>query len=263
LKSGSRNTKLALFIRFIETVLIFTMSTRNAVSAKARPVATSPKARVAAPRSDASRLENRTRETAPEKAKTTTRKAPAASLKTTETKRVSPAKTARAAKAPAAKTASAKTAKTSTNTKASASQASTRKTASKPAKTASAPHNSSVREIRAKRARVPADLAQQYGEKAARKKRPPTESAAARKARRNAEERAKLRQLMTPDEELLKRLAQLRGETSNGNGHAKRSSSRRSRSWESRCGKCGTLGTFQTQAALCTKCGAIAVRILE
>lgn len=118
--------------------------------------------------------------------------------------------------------------------------------------------------VRAKRARVPADLAQQYGEKAARKAPAPKETAAARKARRNAEERAKLRELMTPDEELIQRLARLRGEvTPVSNGKTKTASTRRSRSWESRCGKCGTNSTFKTAAALCTKCGAIAVRVLD
>lgn len=121
-----------------------------------------------------------------------------------------------------------------------------------------------------RRARVPADFAAQYGETDRKKKRAPKETATARKARRNAEERERLRAIMTPDDNLLQRLARLgaiapSADDGNGsNAHTPRRNGlqtmRRPRKWESRCGKCGVAGTFKAAAGVCGRCGAIAVR---
>jgi hypothetical protein len=124
-----------------------------------------------------------------------------------------------------------------------------------------------------RRARVPSDFAAQYGE-TERKKRAPKETATARKARRNAEERERLRAIMIPDDNLLQRLARIgaiapsdngtNGSGNGSNGHTPRRSGsqavRRPRKWESRCGKCGVAATFKAAAGVCSRCGAIAVR---
>ncbi|HEX8235713.1 MAG TPA: hypothetical protein VF600_07125 [Abditibacteriaceae bacterium] len=127
---------------------------------------------------------------------------------------------------------------------------------------------------RVRRARVPSDFAAQYGETDRKKKRAPKETATARRARRDAETRERLRAIMTPDDNLLQRLARIGAiapslQDSNGagngsNGHSPRRSGmqtvRRPRKWESRCGKCGVAGTFKAAAGVCSRCGAIAVR---
>jgi hypothetical protein len=129
------------------------------------------------------------------------------------------------------------------------------------------PATTGVTKVR--RARVPSDFAAQYGETDRKKKRAFKETATARKARRNAEERERLRAIMIPDDNLLQRLARLgaiapsAGDTNGSNGHGGRRNAptvRRSRKWESRCGKCVVAGTFKAAAGVCSRCGAIAVR---
>jgi hypothetical protein len=135
----------------------------------------------------------------------------------------------------------------------------------------------SIVEIKARRARVPGDLAQQYGEKV---KRARTVAASAadttvtRQARRDAAARERLRQLMNPGDDVLRRLmragaigspisgADARDEDEDGGvGRGARTKAiRRARQWESRCGKCGVTGTFTAAAGVCPRCGAIAVR---
>ncbi|MBV9866078.1 MAG: hypothetical protein JO316_12060 [Abitibacteriaceae bacterium] len=124
---------------------------------------------------------------------------------------------------------------------------------------------------KATRKRAPSDLAAQYGEKA--KKRPSKAAAAlakARAARRTAEERARLHQIMAPSDEVLRRLARIGAIASDGADEEaptkpRRSrgitSTRRSRNWELSCGKCGTKGKFNASAGVCSRCGAIAVRV--
>ncbi|MDQ3812818.1 MAG: hypothetical protein M3347_02575 [Armatimonadota bacterium] len=130
--------------------------------------------------------------------------------------------------------------------------------------------------VKAKRARVPKDLAEQYTAKPAkRRKTAARESAKAQRARRDAEERERLRRLMTPSDDVLRRLSMIGAiasspaidgeETQKPASGRKRiprtTTIRRPRRWESRCGKCGTVGTFKAAAGLCARCGAIAVRL--
>lgn len=119
-----------------------------------------------------------------------------------------------------------------------------------------------------RRSRVPADLAVQYGEKEARRK--PSAAAAEEKIRRarlDAREREQRRQLMTPDDDLMKRLARAGAITTSigtqpdeDDALRRPKAARRSRKWESRCGKCGVSSAFATPVGLCARCGAIAVR---
>lgn len=123
-----------------------------------------------------------------------------------------------------------------------------------------------------KKARVPKNLAQQYGEKEkkSRKVRTATATAAAQRKRQDAAARERLRQLMAPTDEVLHRLARAGAITTSllvtdTNGAAikptrSRKATRRPRHWELRCGKCGTLGKFTSAAGVCARCGAIAVR---
>jgi hypothetical protein len=113
-----------------------------------------------------------------------------------------------------------------------------------------------------KRARVPADLALQYGEKATKRNtRADVIPAKERRARRDAAAREKLRQLMRPDEGIMERLARAGALGGDIETTAKsRPTVRRSRKWEARCGKCGIKGLFATPAALCQKCGTILIR---
>lgn len=109
---------------------------------------------------------------------------------------------------------------------------------------------------------MPADLAERYGEN--RKERKVVEAAPVveKKARKTAEQREKLRQLMTPDDDILQRLACAASGSSRPAPRQKKAKLLKSE-WESRCGKCGMAAVFSTPAALCTKCGAIAVRVLD
>ncbi|HEX8834356.1 MAG TPA: hypothetical protein VF719_09145, partial [Abditibacteriaceae bacterium] len=94
------------------------------------------------------------------------------------------------------------------------------------------------------------------------------EKSSEKRARRDAAAREKLRELMTPSDELMRRLARAGAITSTGASfeddetavRRMNKAPRRSRRWESRCGKCGVNTTFSTIAGLCSRCGAIAVR---
>jgi len=128
--------------------------------------------------------------------------------------------------------------------------------------------------VKAKRSRVPKNFADQYTVKPAKQRRsaaPATESAKAQRARRDAAERERLRQLMAPSDDVLRRLSRIGAiapsplATDESAAAARKSSGtkivRRPSRWESRCGKCGTTGTFKAAAGLCARCGAIAVRM--
>jgi len=124
--------------------------------------------------------------------------------------------------------------------------------------------------VKATRKRAPKDLALQYGEKAT-KRAPAKEPAVARRKRMKTSERERMREMMAPSDELMERLARAGAITStmvttevDGDDEAddaKPKVARRSRRWESRCGKCNTVSEFKTAAALCPNCGAIAVRL--
>lgn len=112
---------------------------------------------------------------------------------------------------------------------------------------------------RAKRSRVPKDFAEKYSTPQKERKVIAPFPVVAKKARKTADERAKIRQLMMPDDDLIQRLA--RSQTLSTK--VKVAPQRHTKNWESRCGKCGTTTTFSTPAALCGKCGAITVRVLD
>ena len=110
---------------------------------------------------------------------------------------------------------------------------------------------------KAKRTRVPADLAAQYGERTNLKAeaRPAVPEAKPRRPRRDAAARAKLKELLRPDETFVERLAR-----ANSVSAPRRVTTRRSKNWRTRCGKCGTEGSFAIAAALCSRCGTILLR---
>ncbi len=118
--------------------------------------------------------------------------------------------------------------------------------------------------LRATKKRAPKDLAIQYGE-SVKTPRAIAPKAAPRK-RRNAQSRAKLQAVITPDDDLMQRLAKAGAISSaqmaqdSGKLSIKPLSTRRSRKWEALCGKCGASAQYSASAALCVKCGAILVR---
>jgi len=121
--------------------------------------------------------------------------------------------------------------------------------------------------LRATKKRAPKDLANQYGEVVKAGRAAP--QSAPRNPRRSAATRAKLQQVITPDDGLLLRLARAGAISSSHvaeNGHGadekpfRAGTKRRSRKWETRCGKCGVSAQYTSSAALCVKCGAILVR---
>lgn len=117
--------------------------------------------------------------------------------------------------------------------------------------------------LRATKKRAPKDLALQYGEKI--KAPRATAAKATPRKRRDAAMRARLQQVIAPDDGLLLRLARA-GVISSSLAPAgeekplRAVKPRRSRKWETRCGKCGVSAQYMTSAALCVKCGAILVR---
>ncbi len=121
--------------------------------------------------------------------------------------------------------------------------------------------------VKAKRMRVPKDLAAQYGE--SEKQKRVVENSETKRARRDAALRQKMRDAMEVDDDLIARLRRAGmiggSEAESQNGHSTRGIAgsrvmRRPRKWEARCGKCGGKSLFKTQAGLCAKCGAIMVR---
>ena len=127
--------------------------------------------------------------------------------------------------------------------------------------------------LKAKRARVPKDFAEQYGEKTKKRRRAKTTDstvAVSQTKRRDAAARERLRQLMMPTDDVVRRLAQAGaiassllmddGVTSTTARRRSTATVRRPRRWETRCGKCGTNGQFKAAAGLCARCGAIVVR---
>lgn len=176
----------------------------------------------------------------------------------------------------AVKLAPAKAGVKPTNRQAANAKVSTGKPTGKIAETKSRrPSASPTGVARARRPRVPANFAAQYGEgtkphKA--KRRAPGGAPTERRTRRDAVARERLRQIMTPDDDLLRRLlcagaiaassVETNGATGGGRG-ARSQTARRPRRWESRCGKCGMAAVFKAAAGVCARCGAIAVRMMS
>ncbi len=111
-----------------------------------------------------------------------------------------------------------------------------------------------------RRSRVPGNLAQMYGENAAKRDLETAPAAAEeKKVRRDAKAREKRRALMQVDDTLLQRLSQS-GPAALIVGEEEEARTRRGRTWTESCGKCGTRSTFRTPGALCPVCGAICLR---
>lgn len=110
---------------------------------------------------------------------------------------------------------------------------------------------------RVKRAKVPLNLAEQYGQSLSKRvgngvELPVAEEEAPKK-RLNRAERAARRELMNPDDDLRARL--LRAQ----NAVPSVKPEKRPRGWRFDCGRCGRTSYFETPGALCS-CGALAIK---
>ncbi len=111
-----------------------------------------------------------------------------------------------------------------------------------------------------RRSRVPGNLAQMYGESAA--KRDPAAAPIVeepRKTRRDAKTRELRRAVIGVPESLRERLSQSVASALIV-GEEFEAPTRRGRTWQEACGKCGTRSTFRTPGALCPTCGTICLR---
>ncbi len=123
-----------------------------------------------------------------------------------------------------------------------------------PAPNAPKAEKAEAREVKAKRARVPKDLAAQYGEKAVtRAVAAPVEAEIAKKRLSKAERQAR-RDLIKPSEGLMERLARANQITAR-----KPKAEPRGKGWKFVCGRCGTTSYFETPGGLCA-CGTIALK---
>lgn len=108
-----------------------------------------------------------------------------------------------------------------------------------------------------RRAKVPVNLAEQYGQSLSKRVQSgaevlPVEDEAPKK-RLNRAERAARRELMNPDDELRARLQRVQ------NAAPSAKPDKRPRGWRFECGRCGQTSFFQTPGALCA-CGALAIK---
>ncbi len=109
-------------------------------------------------------------------------------------------------------------------------------------------------ELKAKRVRVPKDLAAQYGEKTVvRVAAAPVEAEIVKK-RLTKSERLARHELIKPSEDLIARLARL-----NEIGARKPKTEPRGKGWKFVCGRCGITSYFETPGGLCS-CGTIAIK---
>jgi hypothetical protein len=110
-------------------------------------------------------------------------------------------------------------------------------------------------EVKARKIRVPKDLAAQYGETPAKRPEivPVLEPETPRK-RLNKAERDARRQLIRPDEDLRARLARATEIVV-----VKPKAAPRGKGWKFECGRCGQTSYFETPGGLCS-CGTIALK---
>ncbi len=110
---------------------------------------------------------------------------------------------------------------------------------------------------RAKRAKVPVNLAEQYGQSLSKRVEGGVESPVAEeetpKKRLNRAERAARRELMNPDDDLRARLQRAQSVVLSAK------TEKRPRGWRFNCGRCGRTSYFETPGALCS-CGALAIK---
>jgi rubrerythrin len=112
---------------------------------------------------------------------------------------------------------------------------------------------------RVRRARVPENLAQMYGQSEAKRALDvPVEEP--KKARRDAATRALRRQVMQADERVVERLARAQERSVAALVVGEDEEVKRKRTWQVRCGRCGASSSFKTPAALCPRCSAICVK---
>lgn len=120
-----------------------------------------------------------------------------------------------------------------------------------------APAPKAVAPKRLKRAKVPVNLAEQYGQSLSRRVESGVASAPVEeespKKRLNRAERAARRELMAPDDELRARLHRAQ------NAVPSAKPQKRPRGWRFDCGRCGQTSYFETPGALCS-CGALAIK---
>jgi hypothetical protein len=126
---------------------------------------------------------------------------------------------------------------------------------------------SKTSEVKTKRSRAPRDLMEQYqaaGEKKRTRKVVAVALEDAKRKRLDARARELRRQIISPSDEVVQRLARsgaiVTASTSELPLRRPVSLKRRSRKWEHRCGKCGSSSKFNTAAGLCARCGTIMIR---
>lgn len=110
---------------------------------------------------------------------------------------------------------------------------------------------------KAKRARVPANLVEQYGQNLSKRVEsgveiPPVEDESPKKRLNRAERQAR-RDLMNPDDDLRARLLRAQSVIPT------RKVEKRPPGWRFDCGRCGKTSYFQTTGAICN-CGALALK---
>lgn len=110
---------------------------------------------------------------------------------------------------------------------------------------------------KSRRPRVPANLAEQYGQSLSRRVENGAEAVSAEdespKKRLSRAERQARRELMNPDDDLLARLHRVH------NSVPTTKPEKRPRGWRFDCGRCGQTSYFQTGGAICS-CGALAIK---
>lgn len=120
-----------------------------------------------------------------------------------------------------------------------------------------APKKMATEPKKSKRAKVPANLAEQYGQSLSKRVENGIEDTAGEndspKKRLNRAERQARRELMNPNDDLMARLQRAHSIIPTAK------TEKRPRGWRFDCGRCGQTSFFQTSGAIC-KCGALAIK---
>lgn len=126
--------------------------------------------------------------------------------------------------------------------------------APEPAPVVEAPPIAPKAQVKARKPRVPKDLATQYGEKTTTRTEIAPPAVETPKKRLSKTAREARRALIKPNESLLERLAR-----ASQIAPRKTKAEPRGKGWKFQCGRCGATSYFQTPGALCD-CGTIAVK---